>query len=257
MTIFANLLSRATSLDVNDPVTALDKAVHRDFDEIIANGDAAAPHADLAEKDEVQTLSASGATGGTFDITLNFRVGSGVGSLVSVAVTGIAYNANAATIESAIDSAVTSAGTVTGWTNGDISVSSAGTAEAEDVVFTFDGDSVSGRRQPLATVDGGSLTGGGSEAFAVTTAGQHVREVWSILYAWSLVDFGGTTPPVQITGSIPTLTASIDRSRARFTDATLRFLAREAEIQDEIVGLEAALLDAMNLNPNPPASSQG
>lgn len=253
MGIFADFLSGAKSVDNNDPVTALDRAVHRDFDEIIANGDAASPGAAFDAANEVQTLAASGATAGTFDISVGFNT---VNGNVFVAVTGIAYNAAPAAIESAIDSAVSAAGTVPGWTNGDISVSGAGTAQANPTVFTYDGASVASLAHPISTVDGTGLTGGGSEAFSETTAGQTARSPWAIIEVFDIIDFGGT-PPAQLSGSIPTLTGNVDRSRVRFTDRTLRAIAAEAEAQDKIAGLEAALLSAMNLNPNPPASSQG
>ncbi len=252
MGIFASFLADAKSIDITGDKTPLDRAIHRDIQPIIAAGDVDAP-AGFGAVNEVQTLIASTATAGTFDLSIGFSTPLGD---VFVLVEDIAFDAAPAAIEAAIDAAVTAAGTVPGWADGDIAVSGAGTAEANDTVLTYSGDSVAGRAQPLSTVDGANLTAGGAEDIEETTPGQNVRAPWAVFSKYSIMTFGGT-PPAQVGGSIPTLVSTIDRSRVTFSDATLRALAREAELQDKIVGLEAALLAAMNLNPNPPASSQG
>lgn len=63
----------------------------------------------------------------------------------------VGYNTSTSTVESAIDTAATAAG-VTGWTNGDISVSGL-TWNLGAMVFTYDGDSVTGVGQPEFTID--------------------------------------------------------------------------------------------------------
>jgi hypothetical protein len=235
MGIFADFLAGAKSIDQTLEITALDRGVVREINNQIALGDADLPvGASFQGANEVQTLSASGASAGTFDIAVGFKTAIGE---IFIAVTSIAYNATPATIESALDTAAN--GVIPNWTDGDVSVSGAGTAEANDTVFTYDGASVDNLQHPLSTVDGSSLTGGGSEAFAETTPGNSVRNVWGIFELYSLVDFGGTAPTQG--GSLPTLTK----------------ITPESTLFSAAIGLEAALLDAFNLNPLPPASSQG
>ena len=69
---------------------------------------------------------------------------------------------------------------------GDIAVTGASTADLAATVFTFSGASVSKANHPAMTVDGSSLTGGGSEAFTTTTEGEFVDQVLNITFspAW-------------------------------------------------------------------------
>lgn len=110
-------------------------------------------------------------TGGTFTLTITLSSGE------TFTTAGIAYNANAATIESAIDTAAS--GVVPGWSNGHISVSG-GILQAAgaDVVLTFDGASVSGDPNHVLTVfDGSSLTGGTEPATRVTNTTVGVQSI--------------------------------------------------------------------------------
>lgn len=241
MGMISDFVASSKSIDTTLPTTALDRSVNRDLDVLIAKGDIVSPGATFDVVNEVQTLDASGASAGTFAMTIGV-FNDGVNK--QVAVTGVAYNASPATIETAVDSAL--GAVITGWTNGDISVSGAGTAEANDTLFTYDGASVSALAHPTSTVDGAGLTGGGTEAFSETNAGQTQRAEWAIMDKFSLVDFGGT-PPAQ-TGALPTLTKIIDKSvQNDFSYETLRTIALECAIKDRIPGLEAALLDAFGV----------
>lgn len=246
MTVIADFLAKARSLDINAPIHSLDRRVVQELEGEIAKGDVSLPAANFDGQDEVQTLAASGASAGTFDLAI------AAGDVV-VAVTGLAYNAAPAAIQTALDNAAASV--ISGYAAGDITVGGAGTAQANPTTFTYDGASVAARLHPLSSVDGSGLTGGGSEAFSQTTAGYSQRNVWAMFNAYSLVSFGAT-PPTHA-GSLPTLTKILDKSVNRLSEPTLRALALEAEVQDKIPGLEAALLDAMGLSPRPPASSQG
>lgn len=249
MGMFTDFLAGAKSIDSTAEITALDRGIVRELDALIAKGDATLPSgASFQAVNEVQTLTASTASAGTFAITVG--VSTPIGDF-QVAVTAIAFDATAAEIETALDTAA--GAVIPGWTDGDISVSG-GPAQTTDVVFTYDGGIAVSLQHPLSTVDGAGLTGGGPEAFAQTTGGSSVRNVWGIFEQYSVVGFGGT-PPTQ-RGSLPTLTKITQESRI-FSAQTLRAFAREAEIEDEITGLEADLLDAFNLKANPPASSQG
>ncbi|MHA2266127.1 MAG: hypothetical protein ACXAEN_27345 [Candidatus Thorarchaeota archaeon] len=106
----------------------------------------------------------------------------------------IAFDANAATIESAIDTAITAAGTVPGWTNGDISVAVTTTLVAGDGTLTYDGASVDDTAQGLATIDGTLLTGGGSANTIVRTNIGHAP-----VSGWTASDIS-----VALTGDLTT-----------------------------------------------------
>ena len=135
--------------------------------------------------DEVQSLSASGATAGTFTLTFTLYGQS------AVTTAAIAYDAAPAAIQTAIDTALAAA--VATYAPGDITVAGAGTADLNPTTFTFDGSSVASMNHPLATVDGTGLTGGGTEAVTVTTEGEFVDQVTNVTFspAW------GTPTPAQ------------------------------------------------------------
>ena len=105
--------------------------------------------------DSIHTISTDGTdhTGGDFTLTVLLLNGE------TFTTAAIAFDASAATTETAIDVAATAA-PITGWTNGDITVSASG-ADLQDgtLTLTFDGTSVAGPNHVLTTmVD--SRTGG-------------------------------------------------------------------------------------------------
>jgi len=149
----------------------------------------------VAAVDSVHTIPVYTGTvsGGTFTLTISLP------GLAPITTAAIAYDANAATIEAAIDTAVTAAGTVTGWTNGDITVALTGDLTANPATLTFDGTSVDDQTVPVTTIDGTSLTGGGSATTIVLTTPGHAP-----VSGWSAGDIsvaGGdlTTAPVTLT----------------------------------------------------------
>lgn len=135
--------------------------------------------------DEVQSLSASGATAGTFDLTFNIY------NQDPVTVSGIAYDATPAAIQTAIDSALAAA--IASYAPGDITVAGTGTADVNATTFTYDGTSVASMNHSAMTVDGSGLTGGGGEVVTTTTEGEFVDQVTNITFspAW------GTPTPAQ------------------------------------------------------------
>lgn len=143
---------------------------------------------DTAVIDEVQSIAQHvEADAGDFTITVTLANGE------SFETAAIAYDANAAAIESAIDTAAV--GTVTGWSNGDISVAG-GPLTTTPVTLTFDGDSVDGANHPLAVIDDSGLEfeSGPGTAGEVTlvTAGQAGRPAWEALQLAGII--GGTIP---------------------------------------------------------------
>jgi hypothetical protein len=103
--------------------------------------------------DQVQTIARyqSNPSGGTFTLTIDLTFAP------AFTTAAIAYNANAATIEGAIDTAATLA-SVPGWTNGDITVAG-GALTTTAVTLTFDGTSVDELNHSLVTINPASLTG--------------------------------------------------------------------------------------------------
>jgi hypothetical protein len=133
--------------------------------------------------DEIQSLSASGASAGTFTVTITLDASAdpdGVGPFTTGA---IPFDAAPAAIQTIVDTAMA---TLPTYAPGDITVGGAGTADMNPTTFTFDGTSVAAANHPAMTVDGTGLTGGGSEAFTTTLEGEFVDQVTNITFspAW-------------------------------------------------------------------------
>lgn len=164
---------------------------------------------------------ASDPSAGTFTLTVTLANGE------TFTTAGIAYNAVAATIETAID---TAASGVTGWTNGDISVTGGNLlAAGADVVLTFDGASVAGANHALTTIDGSGLTGGSLAAPATvkTTAGQTGRNGWGALVSLGIV---GTPLPAQGEARPEDIVAG--SGLLRVPSWLVKELAQEAAVED-------------------------
>ena len=183
MGIYTNLATGSVSIAASKPRAGLDRA---SAEQLLSK---ASQHDPLigtvyAAKDEVQTIphQSDSWAADTYTLTISLpRLA--VGTFTTAA---IAYNATAATIETAIDVAATSA-SVTGWTNGDITVAEVGSAGVSDdaVTLTFDGASVT--EQPAeATV----LAATGFTAVTPvvrTTGGQVDREATQALFALNVI----------------------------------------------------------------------
>lgn len=241
MGVISDLLSNVASYDSgsddNDRV-GVDRVINQDIRALQARiGDPDYPSGFDAE-DEVQSLAVYVATvdGGTF--TLEFVLANGE----TFTTAAIAFDANAATIEGAINTAATSA-SITGWTNGDISVSG-GDLNTAPVVFTFDGDSVTGANHATIVVDGGSLTGGGSEgAVSVTNEGQTKRTAWAVL---RLAEIIASEPPAQGTSDTVDPGYGHVGLPSRLSDDTILSLAQQAAIEDGNDDVIDAILTAAN-----------
>ena len=152
MGVFSDILASTKRLDINVPITALHKIAIREIDDIIARGDVAYP-AGLLMGNSVHSLIdwATDPIGGTFTVTFTLDSGE------TFTTAAIAFNAVAATIETAIDVAATAA-SIVGWTNGDITVSGTSLLATQGpITLTFDGDSVKDQRHQLTTVNGAAL----------------------------------------------------------------------------------------------------
>ncbi len=247
MGIFSDLKANATSIDTSIPITALDRQVVREIDDWIARGDVDYPTALLA-RDEVQSILQYTSDPSAGDFTLAFTLKSGE----TFTTAAIAYDAVAATIETAIDVAATAA-SVVGWTNGDITVSGGTLLLAgATVVLTFDGTSVTNQNHAQTIFDGAGLTGGGVEADPdiTTTVGQNNRTAWGALEAMGIVPTASI--PDQGVSPVPfTRVTGPGDNQYYPSQATIRALADEASIDDANVVSKTEILAATNLPAQP------
>lgn len=145
-TISEDLFSKAKTIDITGNIDPLDKRLHRD---IKARCNCGYQSAALAGDTEQQTTMVGSKTGGTMDLTFTLE------DLQTFDVTGLAFDANASTLQVAIDDAALLA--VAGYTVGDIVVTG-GPFASTSICVTFSGESVRGNH-PLIIVDGTNLTG--------------------------------------------------------------------------------------------------
>lgn len=241
MGLYTDLLTNAAAWDsgtngngVND-MTPTDAAI---TDEIkafsVLQSDPAANSAFTA-RDEVQSISTFNgtATSGNFTLTLNLAG-------ESAFTTGnLAWDASAATIETAIDVAATAAA-VTGWTNGDISVALTTNLNDAAATLTFDGVSVTETRPALTVMNDVDLDANVSTA-TVTTYGQANRYAWAAMDVMGLLTGG---PPVtgETSGLAATTTPLSHLGYPK--QETLQALAMQAAIED---GTDAIYQDLMDL----------
>ena len=156
MGVYADFIAHTTVMDKTEPQVAIDRTAHNELIRLQAELDPVAPAAYDAA-DEVQSVAAySGTyTGGNYTLTITPPVDS------PVTTANIAHNANAATIEGAVNTVCT--GNITGWTNGDISVSG-GDLTSAPVVLTFDGSSVDNLNFDATVIADVDLTDGSANA---------------------------------------------------------------------------------------------
>ncbi len=135
----------------------------------------------MATTDEVQSIAvfANNVTGGTFDLTFHLD------GEDPVAVGSIAFDSNAAAIQTAVDAALTGQADP-----GDV-VISGGPLNSAPLTITFSGDDVDETNQGQTTIDGTSLTAT-VEGTAGTTCnlvnGQTTRHAWAALIALGILD---------------------------------------------------------------------
>jgi hypothetical protein len=202
----------------------LDRQVAAGRDQVISAAAAA---------NAVHTLAQSSQTSGNFTLTIELANGE------SFTTGSIAFNAAAAAVESAIDTAATSAA-ISGWTNGDISVSG-GAVNAAAVVITFDGSSVAGScpvLTVLADVDG---AGGAWGAITRTTAGQSQRNGWGALVALGAI---ATPLPTQREATAQNVTEG--PRLLKVPTWLLKELAQEASVEDADNGTYHAIAAILN-----------
>jgi len=240
MGLITDFLANATSIDTTPEITALDRTVVKELNAAISRGDPNLQPA-LEGTNEVQALAqyAVNHSGGTFALLVTLANGE------SVTTAAIAFGADAATIEAAIDTAAN--GNITGWVDGDISIAG-GPLTAAAASVTYDGVSVSDTNQVLITLDGALLTGGttASPATTITTEGQSARRAWGVLVVLGIIDISEVPAQGVDPGILTLVTAPGDNSYYP-TAATIRALADEVGITDDSVAARDAVLRAAKL----------
>lgn len=236
MGLLSDFLANAVTLDLTQPRVGAQRSEYRRIENLLAQvGDIDLPAA-YAAADQVQSQAAFTPTvsGGTFDQDITLRDGT------VISLTNIAYNANAATVQSAINSAAS-------WT--DEIVVAGDDLTSGPRTFTYSGDQVDETNHPLITLDGANLTGGGDVgAVTKTTVGQSVRRAWAIFDI-----IGALTGTVPDQGELPgAVDLSLNTSHLDnpylIDDVIVRVLAREAAIEDDNIALEASILALFNLS---------
>jgi hypothetical protein len=192
--VLAAVLAAAKTFPINSPRVGNGRVVHQQLTDIIREtGDFDRP-ASCDAVNEVQNVAihTGSPDGGTF--TLTFTLFSGE----TFTTAAIAFDANAATIQGAIDTAATAAA-IAGWTNADIVVTG-GPLTTTPIVVTYSGASVAGLNHGQMTIDGALLTTGGDPgpagagAATTSTDGQSIRAAWAALMTLGIIT---TAPPTQ------------------------------------------------------------
>lgn len=232
MGLISDFLSASTSIDNAPPIDPLDRRAYRELQKVIGEGDIVLPAA-LEAADELQSIAVYDGVVSGGDFTLKFTLASGE----TFTTADIAYNADAATIETAIDVAATAAG-VADWTNADISVAG-GNLNTDPVTLTFDGDSVKEQNHALTVMNDSGLTGGGSGgAITTTTEGQVDRSGYAILTMLGIVT--GTVPAEGV--APVALVAAATPGERKLSAETIKAVALDIAI---VEGNNPAIYDAI------------
>lgn len=220
MTVMSDALARAKTYDITDPIIAQDRVLHRD---LATKCDCPYPNATLDAVDEVQDITSGDRNGGTMD--LDFTLADGQ----TFSVDGLAWNAAASAVQTAVDAAALLA--VTNYVAGDIAVSGgAFGAAGSDTTFTFSGSSVRGDH-PLISVDGALLTGGTTDPTpSETTAGVVPRFWFAALKQMGVIS--GTDPAFGAAPAGQYTVTTRDQLENYPDNETIKRLIHEATVQE-------------------------
>jgi len=221
MGMFSDLIASSEAIDTSHPVVAMDRTALKELTLLQTKRDATIPTA-YAARNEVQSMAANASSSGNFTLTVLLQNGE------TFTTASLAYNASAATIEGAIDTAATSA-SITGWTNGDISVSG-GNANSDATVFTFDGDSVTNQNHATIVATDVDLDDSTPGVITVTTEGQPDRNALGAL-AWLGVMTG--TPPAYRTTDTDSLAKGDVAYPNRPSASLVRALLNQASYNEQ------------------------
>lgn len=239
MGILSDLLGSADTFEAEDTGNRVagDRVTSRQLRDILREvGDFDYPTG-YGSVNEVQAIAKFGGTpsGGTFTLTVTLK------SAETFTTAGIAYDANAATIQAAID---TAAASVSGWANGDIVVGG-GPLSTTPITLTYSGTSVAAQNHAPVSINAGSVTGGTAGAVTTTTDGQGARTAWAALKVFSIIT---SSPPAQ-GDDVTSVTIGSERGSFPFklNNDTVRALIEEAAFDDNNGQVQTYLLDALGI----------
>jgi len=228
MGVYADFLAHATIVDTVEPQVGPDRITYNElqpaFDPTVPEG--------FDAQDEVQVIAKhSGVvSGGNYTVTVVTPAGT------ELTTANLAHDANAATIEGAIDTACAG---IPSWTNSDISVSG-GPLTANNVILTFDGTSVTNQNFGQTTIADVDLSGGGTVgAVSTTTHGQPKRYAWAVMQNLGLVNL---PPDYGEALAVGATLAMNPCDNPHYPSASLRkVLAKQAAIDDNNPTLQGQL----------------
>lgn len=235
MGIFADYIAGTRSVAVTSPRSGLGRALTQELRGYRDNFDPDLTTAYTA-RNEVQSIAFNtNIDGGTYKLKINLYDGT------TYTTADIAYTANAATIQTALDTA--SPSTVP---NGAVAVSGGNIATA-NVVLTYSGVGLANKNHGLAELVDEALTDGGvgvaTPVVTVTTVGNPARAALQILFTLGVLV--GTVP---VQGGTFAATAG-DRTLGKFPSIDLiKALARDASIDDGDDGLYTDILTVLGIS---------
>jgi hypothetical protein len=140
------------------------------------------------------SIAATGGSTGNFTVTLNFPL-----SGVAVTTANIAYDADAATIQTAIDTAMSGETVIASYNAGDVDAAVTGNVSANAATITANGTTVNGAHMVVTTANVDMDV----DAPAVTsvTVGTQNRPAEALLAALSVVTPASTPTPQGLTPS--------------------------------------------------------
>jgi len=240
MSVYTDLVASVVTIDAVPPAVGFQRAVAKDLEAARSRLSIDYPSGYTARDEVVSIAENALIDGGDFAITVVMPNGE------TFETAGIAFNGNAAAIQSAIDTA--GDGVVTGYMAGDI-VASGGPINAAAVVLTFSGDSVASKNVAVTVTDE-ALTDGGvgvaTPVVTVTTDGQSARTALAALTVLGVI----SGLPVQGTSTGITAGSTPATNPYYPTQELIRRLANEAAITEGVSTLEAAILTAARLSLN-------
>lgn len=222
MGVYADFLAHTTVIDKTEPQVACDRIAYNELVRLRDSFDPETP-AGFEARDEVQTI---GPFTGDVYCSYTLTIVDPDGTQITTAL--IPYFAIPAMIETAINAVCN--GTITGWSDGDISVSGYALDEG-DVTLTFSGNSVTQQNFGLTVVTVFDVIGS-SEPGDVTViqSGQRQRYAWAVMQNLGL--YGSPPNQGEALPSLATLATSPGEN-PRWPSASLRrALAWQAAIDD-------------------------
>lgn len=238
MGAIADLLANATTFKATAPRNASNEVYTQLKGYLDRSGDIDYPTS-CAVKNEVQSIAIYGGSPSGGNVKLGFNT---YGTTTQANTANIAYNANSATIQTAVNTLLTN--TVSGYTNGDVAITG-GPLTTTPLTITFSGASVASRNHGQTAVDASGVTGGTAGAASTTTSGQTARSAWAILIALGLTTSDPPNQGVDVTSVVSTFNHV--NHQHQLSAATIRALINEACAQDANESVKTQLLTAFGL----------